>query len=445
MSARLLIVGLDGADGRLLDRATLDGTLPNLAALRGRGQAWRLSSTWAETDDSLWASFQYGVGMGEHGRSTWLLEDELGARRFAPLQESDRETFWDRLSSRGHSVAVFDVPKCRQPRALNGIHLADWLVHGRYFPSPRSYPKTLADEVVARFGGAPPSRCDYAQRERIDDAAVETVLRNLLGSVAQKRNAGLHFLTQKPWDLFVIGFKEAHCSAHMLWEFNDPGHPKHDAARVARLGNPVLEVLRAQDAAVGALATAAGPGAEIVVFSTCDFAPNGTLMHLMDSIAASINRVVSAAVDGEPCVYCRSVHHNDNVGALRVPWQPNDTDASHAARVKLVAELARDLVDADGLPVVSAVSFPASEQSGARAQSLPHILLQYRTNICPSAVSSPRLGRMSARAPDMRTGNHSSGGFAVAAGGRAAFAAERVGTMADFAALAESVLTARSS
>jgi len=129
-----------------------------------------------------------------------------------------------------------------------------------------------------------------------------------------------------------------------------------------------------------------------------------------------------------------------------VPRQPGDTDASHAARVKLVAELARDLVDADdGLPVVSAVSFPASEQSGARAQSLPHILLQYRTNICPSAVSSPRLGRMSARAPDMRTGNHSSGGFAVAAGGRAAFAAERVGTMADFAALAESVLTARSS
>jgi len=57
MSARLLMVGLDGADGRLLDQATLDGALPNLAALRRRGQAWRLSSAQDSTDDSLWASF----------------------------------------------------------------------------------------------------------------------------------------------------------------------------------------------------------------------------------------------------------------------------------------------------------------------------------------------------------------------------------------------------
>jgi hypothetical protein len=31
MSAGLLIIGLDGADGRTLDRASRDGTLPNLA------------------------------------------------------------------------------------------------------------------------------------------------------------------------------------------------------------------------------------------------------------------------------------------------------------------------------------------------------------------------------------------------------------------------------
>jgi len=112
--------------------------------------------------------------------------------------------------------------------------------------------------------------------------------------------------------------------------------------------------------------------------------------------------------------------------------------------VELIVQLARELVDTDdGLPVVSAVGYPASEQTGTRAQSLPHILLHYRASICPSAVSSPRLGRISARAPDMRTGNHSPGGFAFAAGSWAAFAAEHVKTMADFATLAASVLTKR--
>src|SRR5579872_1989591 len=167
MPARLLVVALDGADGRLLDRATLDGTLPTLSALRSRGRAWRLSSTPADTDDSLWASFQYGVGTGEHGRYECFLDDDYGGRRNAPDEEIDRETFWDRLSSQGHHVAVLDIPKCRRPRALNGIHLADWLVHGRYFPAPVSYPAALAEEIVARFGPALPSQCAYDHRDPI--------------------------------------------------------------------------------------------------------------------------------------------------------------------------------------------------------------------------------------------------------------------------------------
>ena len=110
MPARLLVVALDGADGRLLDRATLDGTLPTLSALRSRGRAWRLSSAPADTDDSLWASFQYGVGTGEHGRYECYLDDDHGGRRNAPDEEIDRETFWDRLSSQGHHLAVLDIP-----------------------------------------------------------------------------------------------------------------------------------------------------------------------------------------------------------------------------------------------------------------------------------------------------------------------------------------------
>jgi hypothetical protein len=456
MSARLLIIGLDGADGRLLDRATMDGTLPNLAALRGRGRGWPLVPARGETDDSLWASFQYGVATGEHGRSTYFLEDDAGKGRYAPHEENDRDTFWDKLSGQGHRVAVFDVPKCRLPRPLNGIHLADWLVHGRYFPAPSSYPEALAEEVVARFGAAPPSRCAYTHHEPIDDEAVDKVHRNLLRSVEQKRNAGVHFLSQEKWDLFVIGFKEAHCCAHMLWEFNDPGHVKYDAARVARLGNPVLEVLKAQDAAIGQLVAEASGDAEIVVFSTSDFVPNGTLMHLMKPIAARINYVIAAEEDGRlvsslrcrlgiPRNYCRSVFHSDDAGALRVPRQSSDTDASYTRRVELVVQLARELVDAhDGLPVVSAVSYPAFEQTGKRALSLPQILLHYRVNICPSVVSSPRLGSISAGAPDIRTGNHSPGGFAFAAGGWAAFAAEHVRTMRDFASLAARVVTKES-
>ena len=139
MSARLLIIGLDGADGRTLDRASRDGTLPNLAAMRGRGHAWALSSSQGATDDALWASFQYGNDVGEHGRYSHEI-----LTGFAVMEELDRKTFWDKLSRRRLRVAVLDVPKCRPPRPLNGIHVADWLVHGQYFHSrPLSYPEAL--------------------------------------------------------------------------------------------------------------------------------------------------------------------------------------------------------------------------------------------------------------------------------------------------------------
>ncbi len=194
MSARLLIIGLDGADGRMLDRASRDGTLPNLAALRTRGRAWALSSAHGATDDALWASFQYGADVGEHGRYSFHLQTGSEQPAYAPNQELDRETFWDRLSQQNLRVAILDVPKCRPPRPLNGIHLVDWLVHGRYFHSPLSYPEELAADILARFGAPPPSRCEFYPPMLSDDE-VRAVRDNLHRAVSQKRAAGLHYLS----------------------------------------------------------------------------------------------------------------------------------------------------------------------------------------------------------------------------------------------------------
>lgn len=141
------------------------------------------------------------------------------------------------------------------------------------FPKPRSQPTELAAEVVDRFGPAPASRCGHAQPDLADDD-IRDFVRNLRASAAMKRAAGLHFLASEPWDLFLLAIKEGHCASHVFWDF-DPGHPAHDPGRRARLGDPVMAILRDIDAAVGDLLGAAGPAAEVVVFSTNDFEPTG--------------------------------------------------------------------------------------------------------------------------------------------------------------------------
>ena len=116
----------------------------------------------------------------------------------------------------------------------------------------------LAKEVLERFGPAPPSRCDHEQPALTDDD-VRDITHNLRASVEKKRLAGLHYLAAEPWDLFILGFKEAHCSSHAFWDFIDASHPAYDPARCSRLGDPVMTILNDIDSAIGDLVAAAGP------------------------------------------------------------------------------------------------------------------------------------------------------------------------------------------
>jgi len=442
MTARLLMIALDGADGRLLDAASADGAAPNLATLRARGAAKRLSPPPGLTDDALWASFQYGVELGEHGRYNNLVRLDDGRWGAPQLNELDREAFWDGLAAQGLRVAVLDVPKCRPPRPINGVHLTDWLVHGRAFSEPLSHPPSLAAEVLARFGPAPPSRCGYHHPNLTDDGVGEAV-RDLANSVAKKRAAGLACLEAEPWDLFIIGFKEMHCCCHTFWDFADPDHPDHDAARTARLGDPVRAILKDIDEAVGDLAAAAGPTAQIVVFSTSDFEPNGSLMGLLPKIIVRLNKQL-----GRSGWRCQMVPYHDSMGALRVLADRRIGDGSEpcaSAKPAVVDEietLLGELVDAEtGTRVISSFTRPSAQFQGARADSLPDLLLHYRSGAFPCAAASPRLGRLEAEQARMRPGNHAPGGILITAGEAACAAAARVDELADLGAAAAIILT----
>ncbi|MEM1117470.1 MAG: alkaline phosphatase family protein [Bacteroidota bacterium] len=430
MSARLVVIALDGADGGLVDRWSADGTLPALAALRARGASSRLSAPPGITDDGLWASFQYASGLGDHGRYHWRQRSRFGAVRKTYLDEDSRESFWNELSRReGHRVAVLDIPKCGRPRPLDGIHLADWLVHGRYARRPLSMPETLAEEVVERFGEPPPSRCGY-EVAALSDPEVEEVTGHLRTSVGQKRTAGLHYLASEPWDLFMIGFKEAHCAGHHLWDLADAAHPEHDAERAERLGHPLRQIYRDLDAAVGDLIEAAGDGAKAVVFATTEMEPNGSLVHLMPEIVRRMNRHLDGGTmarmirriqtlsDRFPAGWpCEILPYNENCTALRVGPPPlpvfGYTRPNEALLDEIEAVL-RDLVDVDtGRPVVAAIDRPSTREAGPRAVSLPDLLVRYEAGTFPRAVASSRLGVVEADRPDLRPGDHAPGGFLI--------------------------------
>lgn len=429
MPARLIMIGLDAADTRLVERWMKEGVMPNLARLKDCGVMKKLHSPLGSSDDGLWASFIYGAPIGEHGRYHWAVPLANKSLEMSYKRDGGQIFFWNKLIGQHLRKAIIDIPKCSMPQKLNGIHIADWIVHGRYFDRPTSYPPELAGEVVRRFGAALPSHCGYYQ-EPLNDADISEIGSNLLESVSRKRAAGLHFLNQEPWDLFLIGLKEAHCGSHILWNLIDKDHIDYDEQQNLKSDEPLKNIFSRLDETIGAFVNAAGSDAEVIVFSTTDIKPNGTLDHLMPEIVEKINKYLGSPI-------CSILPYNDNYGALRI----NAPRPERGNIAEIVSQRLLELRDIEtNKNVIGEITYPAVESRGGRAELLPDVVFAYVSNLNPLAVESSLLGAIRADARKIRPGNHSEGGFLIAKGNRAQELAKNIGALEDIAEMTAAIL-----
>lgn len=427
MSARVLVVALDGAGVRLLNDEMARGSLPALKALTDTGRSRALTPPPTQTDDAVWACFQFGSLPEDHGRFFWKQRQASGTMGMKHVHDPQRDSFWDGLSDTGARVAIVDLPKCGAPKPLNGIHLVDWLVHGRYFREPQSHPADLAGQIVEQFGAAPPSRCAY-EAEPLDDDEIHQVTGHLLQSVRQKRDAALHLLRGEAWDLFAVGFKEAHCAGHQLWDLVDPTHPGYEEGRDARVGHPIRKILAALDQALGALVEAAGPGATRLVFTTSDMVPTGSIAHLMPAVVDRMNErlrptgpwrrlgaLLRAGGQENPV---ELIPYTENGVALRVHGGGKGERLDQEEHLDQVARWLKELRDPEtGGTVIERVTRPARGTEPSAAPRLPDLLGFVAAGCIPTHLESPDLGTVSVSPPSLRPGDHAGAGLAVAGPG----------------------------
>lgn len=394
MSAKTLVIGLDATDPQFLP------------ALRSLDELTHsvLATPEGLTDDCLWASFQYACGPGGHGRYNWKRENQkTGKFDFCAQGEEELESFWEPLDRRGARVAIFDLPKMRLTPSRHGLHVTDWLVHGRYGPKPQSSPGHLADQIVQEFGPAPASPCGTRQTQ-FTAQEFTTFGQNLLLSVQQKRRSALHYLESQEWDLFMTSFKEIHCLSHSQWP------PSPD------LVSPLLQAI---DRALAELILAAGPGAEILVFSTSGMGANISLqplhLELVDRLQKHLGSGLRARVDkflGRPKL--SPLPYNENCLALRLSTQdPQERET-----------IVRCLMDVKNLktqqPIFQTVLHPKELWPGPRSHRMPDLLLSLRPESGTlTQLTSTELGNIEGRPEPVRQGNHQGHGFFAATQGLA--------------------------
>lgn len=148
--ARLLFIGVDSADWRLLDPMMAEGRLPVLKAFRAQAASGRMQSFYPlEKSPLLWASICTGVEPAVHGVNEFVRgtaqKPVTGSAWHAPA-------LWDILGAAGRSTFVSGMWTTFPARPIDGIMVSDYLPYGREREKPLAglvTPDSLAASVVA--------------------------------------------------------------------------------------------------------------------------------------------------------------------------------------------------------------------------------------------------------------------------------------------------------
>ena len=265
MSARSLIIGLDGADLEVV-MALGRKRLPALFGLMERGVFAHQESVMPPATLPNWTTFLTGVDPGEHGvfdftlRKGYSVEFRAGTVREAP-------TWIARLDRMGKRCACIGFPATFPPERLeNGVFISGWDAPVAFeadasFVWPRSlYPKLMRKFSALRF--------DDVDQFRADTPSWHAELGDrLVSKIEERTELASYLLAMRSWDAFAFYFGESDTASHYLWSLHDEGSPRRPSAVSAREQSGLMRVYEKLDQAVGRLVREAGPDAEITIVS----------------------------------------------------------------------------------------------------------------------------------------------------------------------------------
>ena len=474
MPTRVLFLGVDSLDKDLVLRWSQDGTLPTFRRLLS-------DAAWGVTENppglfvgAVWPSFWTSVSPATHARYCYeqLRPGSYDIVRIRPT-DTQAPPFWDALSRAGRRLAILDVPKTYVAEGLNGIHVVDWGTHDPDYPGPVTWPASLADEVVMRYGRDEVGNCNVHGRagdhQRLRD--------QLLARVERRKRMILDTLSGRPWDAVLAVFSETHCVGHQCWHVHDSTHARHDADLAARLGNPLRDVYVAIDAAIGEIIGRAGAETDVIVLGSHGMRSHYDATFLLDQMLRRIEKPgrttpnsgsapesfaktlwkhappgvrrvlkplkepVKSRLDPGSMAARRffAVPNNDAYGAIRI----NLTGREPSGRVTrdefdaTCESLERDLLAftnvETGEPVVRRVWRIDQVYRGPRMDHLPDLIVDWNRDTPVSRVHSGKTEEITGTYAKCRTGDHSANGiFFVKGGGAVAGRVSRTVSVMDF-------------
>ncbi len=243
---RVMIVGWDGADWRILDPMLRDGRLPVLRRLIDQGASGPLRSTIPTHSYTAWASFMTGKNPGKHGIYAFgrYIPTETVQSLPADRRSIAGETFFEILSRHGRRVGTAHVPLSFPPLAVDGF----W-ISGMVIPKGAgyTYPADLQSKLEAQAGASFADRVGWAMLENEWERVLERTQR-----ITEAQIDGLFYLLEQfAWDVCTYVFVSPDRLQHIAMRLLDPAHPAYDADLARRYLPAIYAHFEMLDRALG--------------------------------------------------------------------------------------------------------------------------------------------------------------------------------------------------
>jgi len=246
----LVIFGLDAGDPSFISRWARDGYLPNIASLMNQGFWGRTVGPEMISEHGVWVSLFSGISRAVHGYyyfrqllpGTYDLKTVTGQMvRVLP--------FWASSCSQHRKGLIIDAPDWYPLSGLNAIHLANWSTHIEPPIPPSAEPPELLQDIRRVVGPYVKVR----EKQQTSFQQDQETYQRLIDNVRKKGTLCQYLFSRDHFDLVVIVFSESHTASHQFWKYRPDAYRPDTSPKENILTHAIRDIYQAIDQQIGLL------------------------------------------------------------------------------------------------------------------------------------------------------------------------------------------------
>jgi len=284
--APVIVIGVDGAEWRVIEAMVDNGELPGFRQLMEEGAYGHLLNPGPQVSPVVWTTFATGHFAREHGILDFVYPYQEGDKRPVDASLRKEPAIWNLLDAQGKDATVIGYFVSHPAEKIDGTIISDRAFAGlerSVWPEDLEPLAQQVRESVRRDRDALFSRFfpwDYDSSQAENESSPYHTAAQIVRGRIDRRILSEEFLRRmttellaEPGDLFITYFRLVDIVSHSAWYYFDASDwsEKPDPDNVRLLGQIIPESYRWVDEIIQQILAAHGGSANILVISDHGF------------------------------------------------------------------------------------------------------------------------------------------------------------------------------